>query len=86
MPTVITIVVVAAVCKALARVTESRGRRQVLDWAGGALVTLALLAGILVSLLVGAWPAIEKYGLGFLTSTTWDPVNWIMTFTRANGT
>jgi phosphate transport system permease protein len=24
--------------------------------------------------LVGAWPAIAKYGLGFLTSTTWDPV------------
>jgi phosphate transport system permease protein len=23
---------------------------------------------------VGAWPAIAKYGLGFLTSTTWDPV------------
>jgi hypothetical protein len=24
---------------------------------------------------VGAWPAIEKYGLGFLTNTVWDPVN-----------
>jgi phosphate transport system permease protein len=23
---------------------------------------------------VGAWPAIEKYGLAFLTSSTWDPV------------
>ena len=40
-----------------------------------ALLTLALLAGILVSLLIGAWPAIEKYGLGFFTSTTWDPVS-----------
>jgi phosphate transport system permease protein len=39
-----------------------------------ALLTLALLVGILVSLLIGAWPAIEKYGLGFFTSTTWDPV------------
>jgi phosphate transport system permease protein len=29
---------------------------------------------ILGSLFVGAWPAIAKYGLGFLTSTTWDPV------------
>ena len=36
---------------------------------GAALLTLALLLGILGSLLVGAWPAIEKYGLGFLTSS-----------------
>ena len=45
-------------------------------WAakGAALVTLGLLAAILVSLLVGAWPAIEKYGLGFLTNSVWDPV------------
>ena len=26
-------------------------------------------------MLIGAWPAIEKYGLGFFTSTTWDPVS-----------
>ena len=24
--------------------------------------------------MAGAWPAISKYGLGFLTSTSWDPV------------
>ena len=41
---------------------------------GAAWVTLALLASILMSLLVGAWPAIERYGLGFLTSPVWDPV------------
>ncbi len=39
-----------------------------------ALLTLALLFGILSSLVVGAWPAIAKYGLGFFTSTVWDPV------------
>jgi phosphate transport system permease protein len=39
-----------------------------------ALLTLSLLAGILLSLLAGAWPAIEKYGLGFFTDSTWDPV------------
>jgi phosphate transport system permease protein len=39
-----------------------------------ALLTLALLAGILFSLFVGAWPAIERYGLEFLTSPVWDPV------------
>ena len=45
-------------------------------WAakGAALLTLALLIGILLSLIVGAWPAIAKYGLGFLTSSVWDPV------------
>jgi phosphate transport system permease protein len=42
---------------------------------GAALLTLALLLGILASLLVGAWPAIEKYGLGFFTNTVWDPVS-----------
>ncbi len=37
-------------------------------------LTLGLLVAIIGSLVVGAWPAIHKYGLGFLTSTTWDPV------------
>ena len=35
---------------------------------GAAWMTLLLLASILISLLVGAWPAIERYGLGFLAS------------------
>ncbi len=37
-------------------------------------VTLAILVGILVSLVVGAAPAIKEFGLGFLWSTAWDPV------------
>jgi phosphate transport system permease protein len=41
---------------------------------GSAIFTLAMLVAILMSLVVSAWPAISKYGLGFLTSTTWDPV------------
>ena len=41
---------------------------------GAAIFTLATLVAILASLTLGAWPAIDKYGLGFLTSTTWDPV------------
>jgi phosphate transport system permease protein len=46
-------------------------------WAakGAAALTLALLIGILASLIMGAWPAIEKYGLGFLTNNVWDPVS-----------
>ena len=45
-------------------------------WAalGAACLTLALLMGILGSLILGAWPAIEKYGLSFLTRSVWDPV------------
>jgi phosphate transport system permease protein len=39
-----------------------------------ALLTLCLLLGIIASLIVGAWPAIEKYGTGFLTHNAWDPV------------
>ena len=41
---------------------------------GAALLTLAMLLGILISLLVGAWPSISQYGLGFLTRSVWDPV------------
>ncbi|MCM5680948.1 phosphate ABC transporter permease PstC [Schlegelella sp. S2-27] len=41
---------------------------------GAALLTLALLAGIIVSLVIGAAPAIEEFGLGFLWSSDWDPV------------
>lgn len=41
---------------------------------GAALFTLGVLAAILLSLTISAWPAIDKYGLGFLTSSTWDPV------------
>ncbi len=46
-------------------------------WAAkaAAILTLSLLLGILASLVVGAWPAISKYGLSFLTSTVWDPVS-----------
>lgn len=39
-----------------------------------ALLTLSLLFGIMLSLFYGAWPAIERYGLGFLTRSVWDPV------------
>jgi len=36
--------------------------------------TLVLLAAILVSLTISAWPAIHQYGFSFLTRTVWDPV------------
>ena len=58
-------------------------RRVVAPWAdavfavlatGAAWLTLALLAGIIVSLVIGAAPAIQQFGLGFLVSKDWDPV------------
>jgi phosphate transport system permease protein len=58
-------------------------RRRLTPWAdglfsvlahGAAGLTLALLAGIIGSLVVGAWPAISEFGLGFLWSSDWDPV------------
>jgi phosphate transport system permease protein len=58
-------------------------RRSVAPWAdalfsalahGAAWITLALLAGIIGSLVVGAWPAIQEFGIAFLWSSEWDPV------------
>lgn len=45
-------------------------------WAAKAavLLTLGMLLAILATLTVSAWPAISKYGLGFLANTGWDPV------------
>ncbi|WP_448532892.1 phosphate ABC transporter permease subunit PstC [Parathermosynechococcus lividus] len=38
-------------------------------------LTIAVALGwIIVQIGITAFPAIEKFGLGFLTSTTWDPV------------
>lgn len=39
-----------------------------------ALLVLALIAGIAVSLVIGAWPALSRFGFGFLTSSEWNPV------------
>lgn len=58
-------------------------RRRVAPWAdtvfsvlahGAAWLTLALLVGIIISLLIGAAPAIKEFGLSFLWTSEWDPV------------
>lgn len=58
-------------------------RRRVAPWAdavfaalsqGAAWLTLALMVGIIISLIMGAAPALQAFGLGFLTSAEWDPV------------
>jgi len=40
-----------------------------------ALTVLLLLAGIIVSLVIGAWPALREFGPAFVTTIEWDPVN-----------
>jgi len=59
------------------------GRRRVAPWADGlfallaqsaAWLTLALMAGIIGSLVMGAAPAIREFGLAFLWTSEWDPV------------
>lgn len=58
-------------------------RRRIAPWAdtlfstlahGAALLTLAMLVGIIVSLFIGATPAIREYGISFLWRSDWDPV------------
>lgn len=39
-----------------------------------ALLVLLLLVSIIVSLTVGAWPAFEHFGFGFIVSADWNPV------------
>jgi len=40
-----------------------------------ATLLLISLAGVIVSLFIGGLPAFRAFGFGFLTSTTWNPVN-----------
>jgi phosphate transport system permease protein len=40
---------------------------------GVALLIFVVLAGIILSLIVAAWPSIQKFGLGFLWSSDWNP-------------
>ncbi|HEV7256690.1 MAG TPA: phosphate ABC transporter permease subunit PstC [Bosea sp. (in: a-proteobacteria)] len=40
-----------------------------------ALLVLVLLAGIMLSMVIGGWPAFREFGLGFVTSSVWDTQN-----------
>ncbi|SMC17115.1 phosphate transport system permease protein [Andreprevotia lacus DSM 23236] len=42
-----------------------------------AFLVLAILAGIIISLCIGAWPSIKQFGLGFLVSDQWNPVTHV---------
>lgn len=40
-----------------------------------ALSVLLVLVGIIISLMMGAWPAFKEFGPAFITTIEWDPVN-----------
>ncbi|WP_371861493.1 phosphate ABC transporter permease subunit PstC [Pseudoduganella umbonata] len=40
-----------------------------------ALSVLFVLIGIIISLAMGAWPALKEFGPGFVTRVEWDPIN-----------
>lgn len=40
-----------------------------------AIGVLLILGGIIISLIVGAWPAMKEYGFSFLTTQRWAPAN-----------
>jgi phosphate transport system permease protein len=39
-----------------------------------ALAVLLVIIAIIISLIIGAWPALKKFGFGFISSTAWNPV------------
>ncbi|HVE02890.1 MAG TPA: phosphate ABC transporter permease subunit PstC [Rhizomicrobium sp.] len=39
-----------------------------------ALLVLAIFAGVMASLLIGAYPAMRQFGWGFVTNEAWNPV------------
>jgi len=39
-----------------------------------ALIVVLVFAGVIVSLIIGAMPSMQKFGFSFITSDAWDPV------------
>jgi phosphate transport system permease protein len=52
-----------------------RGRDRVFYWMTriAAVSVLGLLGAIMISLIIGAWPALAEYGLRFITTARWAP-------------
>jgi len=42
-----------------------------------AVFVVVMLIGVLVSLIVGSWPALSKFGIGFIWTERWSPVKQI---------
>jgi phosphate transport system permease protein len=45
--------------------------------AAAALFAIALVVAIAFKIVDGAWPAMRRFGFGFLTSSTWNPVTGV---------
>jgi phosphate transport system permease protein len=65
-------------------VARARARRSVAEdrvfyWMTlfSAILVVVMLVGVLVSLVVGAWPALAKFGPGFIWTERWSPVKQI---------
>jgi phosphate transport system permease protein len=61
--------------------TEDKGRRQRTQdnlFRGVtlffAVAVLALLGGVIIALIIGAWPALTSFGFGFVVTEVWNPV------------
>jgi phosphate transport system permease protein len=66
---------------AVARPIHTRMKREattetVFRWAtfASALLVLAILAGVMISLIYGSWPALSAFRFDFLTTQVWNPV------------
>ncbi|BBO60299.1 phosphate ABC transporter permease PstC [Mycoavidus sp. B2-EB] len=59
--------------KALSRLSRLGDKGFAILTRGAALVSLLIFVGIILSLVVAAWPAMQKFGLGFLWQSRWDP-------------
>ncbi len=73
----------AAADAPMTRVREKKRRSDWGDWIYHALiksmvcVVLAIFAGVFVVVVTGAWPAMRRFGPGFIVHTGWDPVHLV---------
>ncbi|HVY51572.1 MAG TPA: phosphate ABC transporter permease subunit PstC [Devosia sp.] len=75
---------VAAGADSVAEVARAKARAAVVQdsiyfWLtlASAVLVVALLVGVIVSLVIGAWPALSTFGPAFLWTQTWNPVKEI---------
>ena len=63
----------SAIARAKARNAVLQDRAFHLLTLACAVLVVVLLLAVMVSLIVGAWPALQTFGIGFLGSSSWNP-------------
>jgi len=65
-------------------VAEQKARRSIVEdriffglSLGSAVFVVVMLLGVMVSLIIGAWPALSKFGVAFVWTERWSPVREI---------